>query len=111
MEEFRATDCLQVKIDKNTATSHVLVAGTTGKRILVVGLMLVVGASAVNVTFEDEDGTDITGPLPFGANGGVVLHRNIKDGHFHVPTSGKGLNMLLSGAVQASGILSYRLID
>lgn len=111
MNNFQATDCLQVTIDQATAASHVLVAGTTGKRILVVGLVIAVGGTAVNVTFEDQDGTNITGPLPFGANGGMVLQRNINDGHFHVPTAGKGLNMLLSGAVQASGILSYRLID
>ena len=103
-------DILTTAIDKATASSHSLVTAVSGKRVRVYGIWIQ-AAGTVTVTFEDDDGTNLTG--------GIVLNAREKmewfplsDGTgnwlpYLVTQQGDGFNMLLSDAVQVSGTLWY----
>lgn len=98
----------QVAISKATAASHVIVAGVTSKKILICELVLV-AAGTVVATLEDDDATDLSGPMTLSAGVPFILQMNAGDGHLTTST-GKGLNLLLGGAVQVSGWLRYRAV-
>lgn len=98
----------QVTISKATATSTALVNATASKKILVCALVLV-SAGTVVATLEDDDGNDLSGPMTLSAGVPVVFPMNAVDGHLTTST-GKGLNLLLGGAVQVSGWLRYRVV-
>lgn len=98
----------QVKISTASASSNVLVAGVTSKKLLVCELVLVAAGSVV-VTLEDDDGTDLSGAMSLIAGTPFILQMNAVDGHL-TTSSGKGLNLLLGGAVQVSGWLRYRVV-
>jgi hypothetical protein len=91
-----------------TANNNTLVPAVAGKRIRVLQFALVC-ASAVNVTFQSDTGTALTGAMPFGANGGISTAFN-EGGHFET-AAGELLGMRLSSAVQVSGWLSYQEVD
>lgn len=84
--------------------SSELVAARAGYQIVVTGFFIV-SAAAVNVTFEDGDGTDRTGPLPAGANTVLVAPEN-PDGWWH-HASGQACNLNTSGNIQVSGVLKW----
>lgn len=98
----------QVMISKATASSTALVAAVTSKKILVCQLVLV-AAGTVVATLEDDDGNDLSGPMTLSAGVPLPLPMNAIDGHLTTST-GKGLNLLLGGAVQVSGWLRYRVV-
>lgn len=68
------TNAVYTKIDQ-TASAGVTVLTTGAAGSEYVYLMSLFGTMAVQgtITIEDEDGTDISGPMPVGANGGFVL--------------------------------------
>ena len=97
-------------IDTNSASSNALVTAVSGKRVRVHGVWIQ-AATVVTVTFEDDDGTNLTGPIDFTAR--ERLEWYIRDNYepYLVTQQGDGFNMLLSGAVQVSGVLHYSQED
>lgn len=93
-------------IDTATAASNAIVAPVTGKRVRILGGFIIVAASVV-VTFEDSDGTNLTGAMTMGE--GVVMPISSYLGYMETAV-GKGFNMLLGGAVQVSGGVTYVLV-
>ena len=89
-------------INESTAASNELVAAVTGKRIIVLSYTLLAGGT-VNVTFQSA-ATAISGAMPLVANAGIAISDN--NGLMDT-VAGEALNLLSSGAIQVSGLLSY----
>ena len=107
-------DILTTVIDKATAASHSLVSAVSGKRVRVYGVWIQ-AAGTVTVTFEDDDGTNLTGGIVFNAREEMEWFP-LSDGQgnwlpYLVTQQGDGFNMLLSDAVQVSGTLWYSQED
>ena len=96
-----------VAVDTATAASNVIVAPKSGYFVRVISGM-VMSAGTTNVTFEDNDGTNISGAIPLIANVGFIIPE-CSGGAFDVP-NGKGLNLLLSAAIQVSGWIRYQYV-
>lgn len=97
------------KVEVSTAASHEVVeAPGPNKAIRLCGGFLVC-AGAVAVTIEDGDGTNLTGPMSFAANGGMAP-TTTQEGYLQAPAN-KSLCLLLGGAVAVSGSLSYRIVS
>jgi hypothetical protein len=92
------------KIDCALATDNEIVAAVSGKRITVCGYA-VIGDGAVDAKFRSGT-TDLTGPFGLAANGGVSYGGNQGSPAFQT-AKGAALNLNLSGAVQASGHVTY----
>ena len=109
--DWKYSDITWVNFDQSTAASHEVVSATTaaGKKVILCGAVLLC-AAAVSLTFEDADGTNITGAMPAGANGGFVLPTNPL-GYGKPTVISRGLFLLLSGAFQVGGTIGYRLVD
>lgn len=101
-------DFKRAAISKATATSTALVAAVTGKRIAVYGIFLV-AAGAVVATLEEDDGTDLTGPMTL-ATGTPVSPPMCDEIPILITRTGKALHLLLGTAVQVSGYVVYREI-
>lgn len=95
-------------ISEAAAASNELIAGSTGNKIIVLNYLLISGGT-VNATFEDSDGTNLSGALPLVANSGASFPGNPDSPAFKT-ASGKGLHLLLSGAVQVSGHIAYLVV-
>lgn len=91
----------QAAISKATAASHEIVPAVAGHSIRAISLLLVAD-SAVDVTFEDGGGTDRTGPMDCD----TIITASSESGLFWT-AKGEALNMLLGGAVQVSGVITY----
>ena len=104
-----------VAIDAASNGDNTVVAGVANARIEVVGFNLMAGGS-VNAKFTDgPGGAELTGPYPFAANGGMSVPMatpvagSLAKGWFGT-SPGNALVLNLSGAVQVSGVLVYRVI-
>lgn len=99
-------------INASGSGDNTVVAAVAGQRIVVLHYLLLV-AGAVNATWKDA-GSAVSGPLPFGANGGDVSTGPPSWGTSApvgvLQTSqGNALVLNLSAGVQASGHLVYCL--
>lgn len=86
------------------ANGQILVSGVANRKIRVLngGLM---APTAVTVGLKSNNNTDLSGPLPFGANGGFQIpHADI--GNFETRI-GESLTIALSSAVQVGGWLTF----
>lgn len=88
----------------SASASGDLVALVASKKIRVVSFFIVV-ATAVTVKLQSGASSDLTGAMPFGANGGISLPYN-PNGWFQT-VSGEKLNMVLGSGVAVAGGLSY----
>jgi hypothetical protein len=88
----------------STSASADLVALIASRRIRVTSLFIVV-TTAVTVKFQSGGTTDITGAMPFGANGGISLPFNAA-GWFQT-VAGEKLNLVLGSGVAVAGGLTY----
>ena len=95
-----AIACTAVNI--SAAVSNAILAAVTSKRVYCHGLLLVPGA-AVTLTIEDSDGTNILGPIDLAAKSPLFIGATEKP--FLFTAEGKGLNILLGGAVQVGGMM------
>lgn len=95
-EEFR------LSINASSSGDNVVVPGIDGKRIVVHQFVLCC-SGPVTVTFEDEDGTILAGPMSFDATGGAAPPVNLA-GMFLLPV-GKDLILNLTSAVQVGGFI------
>jgi len=88
-----------------------VVAAVASKKIKVLGYVVYCSA-ATDITWEDGDGTDISGTINLVANGnlGVVAPVN-PIGYFETPVANKSLALLKSGAVDCDGHLTYIEVD
>jgi hypothetical protein len=105
-----------VAIDTAISGNTQLVAGIPGCRFQVLSLSLI-AAGTVNVKLTDgPGGTELTGPYPLAAQSGLVLpvsacgFNGQPTPYFDTITPGNDLTLNLSGAVQVSGHVSYRLV-
>lgn len=96
-------------INVDGADSDVLVAALAAKKIKVLGYTVLCDG-AVNITFEDGDGTDVTGDMPIATNGGVSAAVS-QYGQFETPVANKSLNLLKSAAQSCDGHLTYMYVD
>ena len=100
-----------IPLDESAAASNVLVAAVSDGNRNAIRIMQValVADSAVTATFEDEDGTNLSGPMALAANTPLVLP--FSPAGWTDTIAAKGLNLLLGGAVQVSGFLVYQEIQ
>jgi hypothetical protein len=91
-----------------TSGNNTLVAAVTGKKIKVLGLVLV-AASAVDVRLESgAGGTALTGVMSLTAGHLQLILPLAEPGYHWVETAaGALLNLELGGAVQVSGMIVY----
>jgi len=67
---------------------------------------------AATVTFEDGDGTDVSGAIPLVANGNLTVVAPASPiGYFETPVANKALSLLKSAAVSCDGHLTYVEVD
>ncbi len=107
--DLPSTAVLRAAVSGATSGNNTLVAAVTGKKIKVLGLVLV-AAGAVTVRLESgAGGTALTGVMSLTANGGLQLVWPMSEpGYPWVETAaGSLLNMELGGAVQVSGVIVY----
>ncbi len=96
-------------VDVNSSGDNTLIAAVSGKKILVIGCVLI-AAGAVNIRFEDgTGGSPLTGVMNLTTNSGFTLPLGIP-GWFKTSTNTL-LNLELSGAVAVAGTLVYAEIE
>lgn len=95
---------VHAKISCSSSVANEIVAAVTGHRYRVLNYTLVV-TGAVTAKCQSAS-TDLTGPMPFAANGGVSPPESPRFGHF-VTAAGEALNLNLGGAVAVAGHLTY----
>lgn len=89
--------------------NNTLVAAVTGKKIRVLGFVLV-GAGAVTAKFQSgAGGTDLTGAMTLAAASSVAVPPR-ETGCFET-AAGALLNLNLSAAVAVAGFLVYRTVE
>lgn len=89
--------------------NNTLVAAVAGKKIRVYNIVLI-SAGTMTVKFQSAaGGTDLTGAMTVAAGTGFAPGFD-PTGHFET-VAGELLNLVLSGATQASGWMKYALID
>lgn len=96
------------RIDIATAATHEIIAGSPGRRIRITQMFFTVGGD-VNITLYNGSEA-MTGPMDFG---GVSEPRAIvipNDGRPLILDDGAAFNILLSAAVQVSGLVNYRYV-
>jgi hypothetical protein len=98
-------DATRAALDFASSGANTIVASVAGKRVKIVSVFLMANDD-VNVTFEDSDGNDLTGPLPMGTKGNGFVLPPSEIAWLQTPV-GKGLQIRLNGAVQMSGSIIY----
>lgn len=98
-----------IKIDTAASGAYEIVSAATvtavgtNRRVRVVGWFIKVDG-ATDITIEDSDGTDLSGPMPFGAGDGGPSNAEI------VGTYAKGLQLNVgTSGVQVAGYVTYYL--
>jgi|ERR1019366_1245475 hypothetical protein len=96
-------------LTQSVTASTVVVAGVTGKKIRVLGVVLTVLTAGQTVTFQTQTGpVALTGAMTFAANEALALLPPVPHGLFET-LSGDGLFLALGGATLVSGFLIYCL--
>lgn len=94
-------------IDFNLAGANVVVSGVAGKRILVYRVFWIVGDDT-NITIQDGPNTNLTGALPFLANGTLAL--DISNIPWFQTSAGNDFILNSTAAVQVSGAIYYQQV-
>lgn len=95
----RGSQSVAISVSSGTTS---LVSGVTGKRVRVFSYAVVCTAAG---TVKFSDGTNLTGAMAFGANGGIACAPG--DDPYFSTSAGSGLSIVTSGAVE--GHLSYTI--
>ncbi len=94
-----------LSVDKNSNGNNTLIAAVAGKRLLVLGCVLI-SAGSVNIAFEDgADGTPLTGDMPLTVNSGFTLPLGFPG--WFITSTNTLLNLELSAGVAVAGTLVY----
>lgn len=105
---MRRPDLNTVVITQGAAGTTELVPAVTAQRIVVESVALVMDAAG-SATFKS-GANAITGAMPLGANGGVVLPSTGQGGEWFKTAEGEALN-LVTVTGKAFGCLTYRIED
>lgn len=95
-----AAETVWYTINASSLGANTVISAVAGKYHLAMSYVLVCAADNV-VTFQDSDGTVLSGPMSLSATGGISAPR-CAEGHFKVPV-GKGLVINLGTAAQVGG--------
>ncbi len=99
------SDPQYVIIDAATSGDNTIVAAVAGRRLRVLGLVIV-ASGAVTARFEDgAGGTALTGQMQLGANG--VIEYGYNPAGWFETSAGTLLNLELSAATSVDGALVY----
>src|SRR6266542_2409105 len=94
-----------------STTNTTIVAAVTGRKIRVLGLVLVASGGANTASLESTaGGTALTGPMPIAATTGALTLPYNPVG-WGETASGALLNLKLTAATAVGGAISYCLID
>lgn len=103
------SDVQFVAVQAAVSGNNTLIAAVAGRKIRVLAAVLV-ATTAVTAKFQSAaGGTDISGAMPLGANGTLVLPLNTA-GWFET-ASGALLNLVLGGAIAVAGSITYVLVE
>jgi hypothetical protein len=86
-----------------SSTTNTIVAAVAGEQVRVLSYVLVV-TTAVTAKWRSGASTDLTGAMPFGANGGAAPYNPA--GHF-ITAAGEALTLILGSGVTVGGHLTY----
>lgn len=95
-------------INVDGADSDEIIAAVGGFRQKIL-TYVVVCDGATTITFEDTDGTDLSGAISLAANGGISANSSVVG--LMQTSVGKGVKLLKSAAVNCDGHISYVLLD
>ncbi len=98
-------------IDITTAGKNEVVPAVAGQSIRVLSVLFLVGAAEtvqVRSGETDDDTHNLTGPMPFGTNGGVCDAYNPEGVWETLP--GEALNFYLTTGEDVGGSLTYRYV-
>ena len=105
-------DFKRAAVSGATSGNNTLVAAVSGKKIKVLGLVLVVDSTVAVRLESGASGTALTGVMTITVtddNPVVVLPMTTPGSHWVETAAGALLNMELGGAVQVSGCIVYYL--
>ena len=111
LEYLHDQDIKRAAVSGATSGDNTLVAAVAGKKIKVLGLVLV-AATTVNIRLESGAGTTaLTGVMTVTTadNPVLILPMSTPGNHWVETTAGELLNMELSDTVQVSGCVVYYL--
>lgn len=83
----------RVKIDQTAAAGATALIGALASNYSRVHVIFGTMEAAGTLTIEDSDGTDISGPMPVGANGGFVINLGTDKTLCPVTAVGKGISI------------------
>lgn len=101
-------DLRYAPINASTSGSNTIVEGIEGRALHLVSFY-VIATSAVTFLIEDTASNDLTGGLPFLANGGIVVPGSASS-PWAATAEGEGLAVNLDSAVQVGGGLTYLVV-
>lgn len=108
--ELYDQDIKRAAVSGAASGDNTLVAGVTGKKIKVLGLLLVADSTVAIRLESAAGGTAITGVMTTTAENLTICLPMTVPGHQWVETAASALlNMELGGAVQVSGCIVYYL--
>lgn len=103
---YQTTKALtHASVSISSSGDNTVIAGTALQTIRVYRLVLI-AASAVNVTIKDGASTSLTGSMPLSANGGIAIDDSSCEPEF-VTSAGNGFIVNLGGAVGVTGWVQY----
>ena len=112
LEQLYEQDIKRAAVSGATSGNNTLVAAVTGKKIKVLGLVLVVDSTVAVRLESGASGTALTGVMTITVtddNPVIVLPMTTPGSHWVETAAGSLLNMELGGAVQVSGCVVYYL--
>ncbi len=91
-----------VKIDQTGSAGVTTIASAVaGKKVYLMSLVGTMEASGT-LTIEDSDGTDLSGPMPLGANGGMAVAGGVP-----FVASGEGKGLRINTSQKFYGVAGY----
>ncbi len=94
------------KIDQTASAGVTNIASDASGLVTRLHKIIITGAAQGTITIEDTDGSDLSGPMPFGANGGFVIpFESVPEGCLITP-SGKGMQINTSAKVYGWAVCS-----
>ena len=108
-DNFRSSNLYFDKIDISASgdSASTVIAAVTGKRIIIVGGLIIATAS-ITLNFEDGNGLDFTGAITLGTDAKGFGIAPDPDGQF-ITAAGQGFVVNYNGTAQVSGWLKWRV--
>jgi len=100
----------QVKIDQTAGAGVTVLIAALASNYSRLHRLIGTGMPGGTLTLEDNDGTDLTGPMPFGANGGFNISFCAHKDGVPITAIGKGLSILTDQKFYGFAIVSQSTI-